>query len=344
VNFSRWVGLLVVVASLVGCSSTSAPTPSHSVHLAHPTPEGGPLVGVDLDINSTNSHGLDMLASDISWLQDVLHVSNVQLVWYLQASDTAVWTAADQPDAAYIRSITADLRQWGFNVTYRVIFASTVPTLHLSDPQAWFASLLATEKPYLQVAQTWGVSEFIAGTERTTVEKEPEWGWFFAQAAHLYSGTLSYATWGGRPGYGGITGGNISEFAPVDDYGMTAYPSLNLPAGATQQQVTQGWETFLAKVPKDVLERTALDEVGIAASPGAYEDPWNMSIYDGRPIDLQVQAEWFTAACTVARTYHMRGVWFFPMFLSDDPWNPGLGASKFEGKTPAETAIRECAA
>jgi hypothetical protein len=39
----------------------------------------------------------------------------------------------------------------------------------------------------------------------------------------------------------------------------------------------------------------------------------------------------------------MRGVWFFPMFISDNPWVLNTSAATFEQRRASEAAIRACA-
>ena len=65
-------------------------------------------------------------------------------------------------------------------------------------------------------------------------------------------------------------------------------------------------------------------EIGIAAVRGAFAEPDQQS-WPGKPIDGQVQAQWFTAACHAAAKTHLGGIYF---------WSIGLGPI-FPGPTPA---------
>ncbi|MGA2539543.1 MAG: hypothetical protein ABSF53_26285 [Terracidiphilus sp.] len=99
-------------------------------------------------------------------------------------------------------------------------------------------------------------------------------------------------------------------------------------------------ERKFAKVPASVLRRTAIDETGIGARAGAYKHP--PAIGRRGRLDEQVQANWFTAVCRTVRQYHMRGVFFWKVDLTDNPAYPATSLSTFEGRKGAQ-AISECA-
>jgi hypothetical protein len=120
---------------------------------------------------------------------------------------------------------------------------------------------------------------------------------------------------------------------------MDMYWHMHLGAAATSAEVTGAWEALFGKVPGSVLRRTAIDETGIQARAGAYRNPPNLDL-PGRPSE-QVQANWFTAACTTVHRYHMRGVFFWKVDLTDNPANPATSLSTFEGRSGA-VAISEC--
>ena len=63
-----------------------------------------------------------------------------------------------------------------------------------------------------------------------------------------------------------------------------------------------------------------------------------------RPASLseKVQVNWFTAACKTVQRYHMRGVFFFKVDLTDNPVHPATSLSTFEGRRGA-AAIAACA-
>ena len=121
---------------------------------------------------------------------------------------------------------------------------------------------------------------------------------------------------------------------------MDMYWHTHIQPDATPAEVTAAWQTLFGKVPAALLRRTAIDEIGIPARSDAYLDPQEL----GRSGELseQVQANWFTAACTTVRQYHMRGVFFFKVDLTDRPKHPATSLSTFEGRRGA-AAISNCA-
>jgi len=281
----------------------------------------------------------------IAWAARVLHVSAVQIAWTYEVrgdrASTVDAAGPGTPPPADIGALTSIARSYGLQVTYRVLLRvpGRVEPLRPARPAGFLGSLLAAERPYLALAQQDHVAEFIAGTERASIASSPRWAWFFAKAAGIYRGILSYAQWGGEPGDGGFFYGD-GHLMPVSEYGVTAYPNIALPATATVTDLTAAWEAFLSRVPAPVLHRTAIDEIGIPAAAGAYGRPWDWP--GSGPPDDEVQARWFTAACTAAAAEHMRGIWFWNINLADDPAAPSPSPVKFENRPAAEAAIRSC--
>jgi hypothetical protein len=339
---------VLAAAVLAACSAsvvTGDPAPA-----ASPRAAGYRLtVGVDLYVD--RDYPLSEVQAwgerDIAYLAGVLHVTSVGIDWDFLLpspySDQVEPESFVTPPPADIQALTAIAKAHGMTVSYRVLFwlAGRTAPLAPAHPNAFFASLLAAERPYLAVAQSEGVTEFVAGTERTTLAASPRWGWLLGHAAESYDGTLSYAQWGGEPGDGGYFYGD-GYLMPVSQYGVTAYPNVNLPATATAGQLAGAWEAYLSRqVPAPVLRRTAIDEAGIPAEAGAYRHPWDWPGH-GRPDD-QVQARWFTAACTAAAAEHLRGIWFWNAALEDNPAGPPSSPVSFEDRPASEAAIRSCA-
>jgi hypothetical protein len=328
----------IVMAVTCGCAAEA--TPAHRSLPPRPRCQGM-AVGADLyaDHDYTVAAASRLGTRSLAWITGTLGLCAVQIDWELRSQGNTVSAGPDTATPAVVAALTGIARRDGLAVSYRVMFTGSVAP---SDSAAWFASLLGAERPYLELAQASHVAEFIAGNEHTSIETNPCWQWFFAQSARLYHGTLSYATWGGRPGYAGVADGQLSQLPPVRDWGITAYPVVNLPATATQASVTQAWQHYLRHIPSPALHRMALDEIGIPAAAGAYEQPWDWTAFSGVADDT-VQARWFTAACTAARELGMRGIWFFAVFLDDDPAHPYPGLAKFENRPASVAAIRACA-
>jgi hypothetical protein len=80
--------------------------------------------------------------------------------------------------------------------------------------------------------------------------------------------------------------------------------------------------------------------MGIAARTGAYANPQDLGAAGS--LNEKVQVNWFTAACKTVHQYHMRGVFFFKVDLTDNPTHPATSLSTFEGRRGA-AAIAACA-
>lgn len=201
----------------------------------------------------------------------------------------------------------------------------------------WFASYASVLKPYAALARETGVSEFQVATELDSLEGDPRWKDVLATLQSVYRRTLSYAVhWELLD--------NGTAKPPTDVYGISAYPPISLPDDASVADLAHEWGAWLDKVgTQHNLRRLVLDEVGIPGAKGAYKQPWSWDNFNEQP-DPEVQAKWFTAACTAARMRNMPGVYFWKLDLFRDPhvgFASGELVTQFAGR-PGEAAIRTC--
>jgi hypothetical protein len=310
------------------------------------TADSRPLIGVDLyvsrDYSLAETEALGQ--RDIAWIARTLRVQAIGIAWDLSVpsntSDVVLASAPATPTVADIRALTWIAQAYHLHVEYRVLFRvagrdGASEHMRPSSQSRWFASLLSAEAPYLQLAARQDVTEFIVGTELANLEGSVQWRGFFRAASRVYPGQLSYATWGGN------FFSPHRALPPVAEYGVTAYPDIHLPDSASVTQLTAAWTSFLHRAPAAVLQRTAIDEIGIPAEAGAYRDPWAWNNQHGRQDD-QVQARWFEAACAAAVAAHMRAIFFWNVNLIDDPEHPYASLVKIEGRPQSEAAIRNC--
>jgi hypothetical protein len=306
-----------------------------------------PAIGVDVYAENnyttaqTQAYGQRML----SYIKGTLKANAVGIVWKQDAtsrtSDT-VRATSQTLTAANVKVLTMIARQDGLEVYYRpLIFISGTShtwegNIAPARPAQWFRSYYRAELPYLRAAQHFHITEFVAETEMHDLNANPGWAAFFRKVAAVYRGTVSYASWDGDyfpPG---------SHRQHLYALGVDFYEAMpRLPAAASEARVFAGWESFLSTVPRPVLRRTTIDELGIEARAGAYADPANLET-TGR-ADQKVQANWFTAACRSVRKYDLRGVFFWKVDLADSPAHPTTALSVFEGRQGAR-AIAACAA
>jgi hypothetical protein len=277
----------------------------------------------------------------LSYIKHILKADAVGIVWDYFASSRnsdVVQRTSDTLSARDVGILTRIARSYHLRVEYRpLIFVRGQADpwegrIRPRHPAAWFQSYYQVELPYLARAQQLGVSEFVLATEMAALNSSPLWPSFFAQVSRVYHGVVSYSAW--DKNYFG------APLLPVRYLGMNMYKKLHLPGTASAAQVTAAWSSYFSAVPASVLQRTAIDETGIPARAGGYHRPSALGARGA--LNEQVQANWFRAACATVRRYHMRGVFFWKVDLTDYPATPAASLSTFEGRSGA-VAIAACA-
>jgi hypothetical protein len=354
--------LFAVVLAVAGCVHPLLPDPAANPNTAarQGTSEwpvlgkSQPVLGVDLYAQENYSPAQVKAYGQrtLGYIKNVLKANAVGIVWTF-ISPNPYEDTIEATDATLSADNVAILTNIALHdhllVEYRPLIL--VPSLQnkwegqISPyPEAgWFNNYYRAELPYLKVAQRLGVREFVTATELEELNGSSLWPSFFSRVAQVYHGVISYGAWDGN--YFGVSPGAYFQHAmpqllPVKYLGMDMYWHINLPPSATSSEVTGAWEALFGKMPSSVLRRTAIDETGIQARAGAYPAPQALGQSGVR--SEQVQANWFTAACKTVQRYHMRGVFFFKVDLTDNPAHPALSLSTFEGQQGAE-AISDCA-
>lgn len=329
---------------------TPAPARTQSPAAAPPTyftvQRSRPMLGVDLyalhnySAASVTFHGQRML----SYIKYTLHADAVGIVWNFYAStytsDRVISSRRDTLSASDVAILTRIAKSYRLRVEYRPLIMVTGepnPWQGIITPAhrlAWFRNYYRAELPYLRVAQRLRIKEFVAANEMHRLNSSRDWPRFFAWERKIFHGVVSYTAWDEDylP--------RAQHVLPVRYLGTNMYRPLFLPDSATSAQVTSAWEAYFAHVPASVLERTAIDETGIAARAGAYRHPGFMWPNDHR--DERVQVNWYLAACRTVLHYHMRGVFIWKADLTDNPAHPARSLSTFEGQRGA-LAISRCA-
>ncbi len=349
-------GILFVVA-LAGC--THPFIPSAVVASTHKTTakHHAPLLGIDVygpadyPVAVTATYGSRVLP----YLRTGLKAQAVGLMWNIctafrhsnevHACKSDAQAGTGTMSSADIMTLARMARKDGLEVQMRPIIRVGPPS-GWNDPQhswegyilptsyaKWFKSLFQTELPYLKVARSVGVEQFVVGTELSALTYTPWWSWFLDAAQSACHCQVSYASQYSQYKE------NWQYLPPVNALGTDAYPVLYVSPKASQKDVTKQWEQSLASVPESKLERTSLDEVSIRATKGAYTNPsaWDRS----GPSDPTVQERYFTAACETVAHYHMQALFYYFVPLADDPASPVQFPAYFVG-TPGGSAIANC--
>jgi hypothetical protein len=361
----RWVQVLlaaslaVTTLMIAGCSDPSASETNNAAELGTSEwpvlGESQPVLGVDLYALS-NYSAAEVEADGertLLYIKNVLKANAVGIVWNLYSPDPytdTVKATNSTLSASNVRILTRIAIQDHLLVEYRpLILVAHVPgqwegTIDPYPLAGWFNNYYQAELPYLRVAQQLRVREFVVGTELNGLNLSPSWPSFFARVSQVYHGVISYSSWDADY-FGHKTGASFKvarpALLPAKYLGMDMYWHMNnLTPTATTAEVTAAFEELFGTMPLSILRRTAIDETGIQARVGAYTIPETLDASGTR--SEQVQVNWFTAACATVRRYHMRGVFFFKVDLTDYPAHPATSLSTFEGQQGA-TAISDCA-
>jgi hypothetical protein len=339
-RLTRSMAAVLIAVGLVGSTGMSSAIAVASAGARHTAAAklSAPLLGVDVysesdySLSATTQYGSLVLP----YARDDLKAQEVSLMWDLctpssrsntvRACKSDAKTGTGSMSSADISDLANVAKTDGLSVQMRPIIRVGPPSgwnsPHLSweghikpsNLEAWFKSVLNAELPYLKVARSVGVEQFVVGTEWLNVRYSKWWPWFLGKA---------HADCGCQVSYAAPTSmylNNSASLPHVKALGTDFYPALNLPASASQAKVTAAWEKALGRVPESRLDRTSLDEISIRATAGAYRHPssWN----DGGRSDPTVQVRYFTAACKAAARYHLRALFFYFIPLNDNPAHP----------------------
>jgi hypothetical protein len=248
------------------------------------------------------------------------------------------------PSPARVAILIEEARRANLRVTVRPLVdeASLSPRtgqrggIEPTDRDAWFASYQMFLTPYAQVSQEYGAASFVAGTELSSMEGDRRWDGLVAALGREFKGEIAYdAAWFDY----------VSRHVnmPVYHLGVDAYFPVGVPDSASVSELIAGWSSWLDRKSTGALPRILLGEVGITAQDGAYAAPGDFHVKHA--YNPQVQANWYTAACTIARTRDMVGLYVWSLDFNSDPDKPApLSASRlaFAGRQQSEDALRAC--
>jgi 4-amino-4-deoxy-L-arabinose transferase-like glycosyltransferase len=320
--------------------------------LAVPKPKPkppAPVVGVDVEADQNyplaqaQAYGKRLLP----FIQDTLHASGLGIVL-----DLCNPSFQDGPVTRCAQSLSPqDVRALAEQAAMRHLTVQVRPLVRVGPPSGWneparsweghirpysaanwLASLSVAERPYLAALGGIPHAQFVLGTELQGVDNAPEWPALARQATAICGCQVSVDIW--RKHY-------LTHVTPaLSVLGTDWYPVLRLPPSASQAQVTAAWEQSLSGISPGVLSATSLDETSIRATAGAYLHPFAWDI--NGPAAPQVQSRYFIAACQAVAKYHMKGIWFYNIPLSDNPAAPFQFPAYFVGNDGA-SAIASCA-
>jgi hypothetical protein len=248
------------------------------------------------------------------------------------------------PSPARVAILIQEARRAHLRVTVRPILneASLDPpagwrgAIEPADPDEWFASYQRFLLPYAEVAQEYGAATFVVGTELDSMEGDPHWQGLIAAIGQVFHGQISYdANWSDY-----ISTPEVE--VPVNSLGVDAYFPVDAPDSAPVSELVAGWDSWLDRKTSGPLSSLVLSEVAIGAEDDAYDSPGNF--YVSNPYNPHVQANWYTAVCTITRQRRMAGMYIWSLDFNATPDQPPKTESPldFLGRPLSESAIRAC--
>jgi hypothetical protein len=327
----RAAAFAALVAAAACSSAPAAPgeTPS-------PAPAAHYQAGIDLDFYW--HPGMDVggnMAADSAYARGL--GANAVVISFPVYTDGRTVTAGTStpPTSALAQAVTAALAQ-GLAVGVRPLLdekslGRSRTSFKPADVTAWLASYQALIVGYATAAQQAGASRFWTGAELTAFGHAPGWAGVTAAVKKVFSGSLYYAAnWANTADMPELPGSGGPGVTPTAD----AYQAMPVPVAG----FGAAWKSKASALPPG----TVLSEVGIAARAGAQDRPWVWA-KSGAPLDPQLQAAWFTAACDAVTADHLGGIYFWSVNVGQSLTAPPAPktANQFTD-SPGATAIKAC--
>ena len=304
-----------------------------------PVPAAPYQLGIDLDFYWHPDQNVPALVTQEAAYARGLGANAVMIsfpVYTGSAASAAAATGANTPPPATLAAAVRAIRAQGLTVGVRPLLSEA--NLHESRVRfmpasvaSWLASYQKVILPYARAAQQAGASYFYTGAELSAFAQAPQWRPVTAAVRAVFKGKLYFsANWNGPgtvdalPGSGG----------PGVTVAADAYPVSNASPG----QFGPWWAAEARGLPRG----TVLAEAGIAAQTGMQQRPWDLGS-PSQPLNPQLQAAWFTAACRAVKADHLGGIYFWSIYVSqplDVPPTPAT-ATQFTD-SPGASAIQAC--
>jgi hypothetical protein len=339
----------VVAGLLLGLCFAFAPSVSGSQPAAHSSGPR-PQLGIDVVVDNQNYYTTPQSIAEATELFAYvrsLHANAVDLnfpfyMTSLTSSDPT--SGAGTPSPARIAALTMLARGMGLQVMlrpylsqYNFPLAEWRGEIAPKNLRAWFANYWAFLRPYLVVAGSTGVASFSIAAELTDMQNYLNyWIPLVMRAKSIFGGEIIYSENFPPP----------LETLPGTQLGWDAYTPviLSSDAQATVANLTKGdLANYQSPGFQATPEQTTITELGISAASKAYLTPWNTGFPQGTPIMRFIQTNWFAAACNAFWTLHMKGIYFWALYLSG--FSPTENDSSRYANwmdTPTATAIKSC--
>lgn len=270
------------------------------------------MTEVDAVYEQLRELGVNSLSINFPFYQTDLYASDV----YMNPVDT--------PTISALTSMIERAHLMGFTVMIRPIMDEQVfmvsgkwrGQIQPRDPEKWFQSYTSFLLEYAKLAENLNVKILNIGTELTSMERgyPDQWRKLTENIRDVYQGELMYSFNWDR-----VTEIRATEWIDAIDYiGLDAYFPLNVPDGATTENLTEAWTLEISKFQAQLPEKPiVITEAGMIPVVGAYRTPYVWRL-PGKKVDQQAQANYYAATFQVWQPLS-KGIYWWTVTLGENP-------------------------
>ncbi len=230
-------------------------------HNGYLTPES------DSSLSLLRNLGTEWVSLVVTWYQDSPHIPNLAPSLDSTPSDSAVIYVINRIHSLNMK-VSLKLHLDCRNGEWRGY-------IQPDSEGVWFRNYLAFLKHYLQLANSFGVEEFVIGTELegTTRNYEREWRMMIDTVRRYYSGRILYsANWNRYQT-------DLSFWDALDFVGISAFFPLTDRPDPSLEDLSNAWEyrwlpeisSFQRRVGKPII----FSEIGYRSVDGCNIRPWD---------------------------------------------------------------------
>ena len=322
--------------AVAACSSTTGATGAASPRTARQAAVVHYQAGIDLDFYW--HPGMDAAAdiqADAAYARG-LGANAVMISFPVYTDGKTASAGASTPPVAVLAQAVAEARSQGLAVGVRPLLdekniGHSRTKFLPADVPAWLASYAALIVPYARAAQQAGATRFWTGAELSRFAAAPGWPQVTTAVRKVFSGQLYFsANWVSAKDTAALAGSGGPGVSVTAD----AYQGMAVPIS----EFAANWKAKASALPAG----TVLAEVGIAARWGAQWTPYAWAPSNA-PLDPQLQAAWFAAACGAVEADHLGGIYFWSVNVGQSLTHPPTPqtANQFTA-SPGATAIKAC--
>jgi hypothetical protein len=333
---ARAVASVAAAALLAACSAQTSAVVSPSQTPSSQTAASPYQLGIDLDFYWHPDQDVPALVTQEAAYARSLGANAVLISFPVYTGPAAAAPGASTPSPSALAAAVRAIRAQGLRAGVRPLLdEANLPRSRVwflpASVTGWLASYQKVILPYAQAAQQAGASFFYTGAELSEFAHAPQWRQVTAAVHAVFKGRLYFsANWTSPAEAQALPGSGGPGVSTAAD----AYPDSHASPG----QFGPWWVAEARELPRG----TVLAEAGIAAQAGMQRHPWDQGS-PSQPLDPQLQAAWFTAACGAVKADRLGGIYFWSIYVSqplDVPPTPAT-ATQFTD-SPGASAIRAC--